>query len=105
MPDQHDPNSLGAFALLYSLPFGISLAVSAVTSRATALTTAAAVAGSALVAWSTDTIMTTDSPATGFGVSLLGALVVAAARHAADSHHRNAHLPSLAHQAIEHGAA
>jgi hypothetical protein len=80
-PDRLDWESLGAFSLLYGLPWGVGVAVSAWLTRPAALGVHGAVFFSALVSSRTDAMMSTADQSIAFGFSALAAACAAVARY------------------------
>lgn len=74
-----DRGSLGAYALLYSLPLGTALAATPWLPRATALTVAAIVACSGLLLLLADPMMSVTNPVIG-AATVVGAALVCAGR-------------------------
>jgi hypothetical protein len=79
--DRLDWESQGAFSLLYAIPWGVSIAVSAWLVRPAALGVHAAVGISAVVASQTAGMMSTSDQSLGFGFAALAALAVAVSRY------------------------
>ena len=77
-----DATSIGAFALLWSLPWGVTLALSGALHRTAALAAAAAVAVGALVALPTYQLVQVDRTWVALVVGLAAAAVVVATRTA-----------------------
>jgi len=78
--DTTDLTSLGAYALLYSLPWGVAIGSSGWLDRVGALAVAGAVAGSAVACLASHTMMWVSNPVAGFLPVVVLAGVVAALR-------------------------